>query len=237
VVAGAERARLVEFWERQRAAMHAMKVDGDCAAAIPHFRAALAIKPEHEDSLYYLANCLATQGDLSGAGRTLEQLTRINPSSHRAHARLGVLRALTAATPEDLAEATALLERAVAINPEETGALLALGEVFLLRGDPSAAEQRLSLANRTNPKAAGGYFLRAYIAWKQGDAARSRELLSRARGALGPEWKPKGMTSEGDVRAVLHEEKTPLSRFWESWDGTSDPALAFSGLDRYLRSR
>jgi hypothetical protein len=41
--------------------------------------------------------------------------------------------------------------------------------------------------------------------------------------------------AEGDVRARQHREVTPLSRFWESWDGSPDPTAAFVPLDAALR--
>jgi hypothetical protein len=81
----------------------------------------------------------------------------------------------------------------------------------------------------------GGYFLRAYIAWKRVGPEPARELLTAARKALGPEWVPQGMTSEGDVRSVLHTETTPLSRFWLEWDGAMDPDVALVALDEELR--
>lgn len=232
-----ERVRLVEFWSEQRAAMQAVKVEGDIAAAVDHFRRALAIKPDHADSLYYLANCLALQGDIPGAISILRRLARLNPQSHRAHKRLGVLLALSAASPDELDEASASLSRAASLNPEETGALLALGELALLRGRGEEAEHRLALAARTNPKAAGAFFLRGYMAWSAGDATRARELLARARESLGPDWRPQGMTSEGDVRRTMHDDETPLSRFWERWDGEPDPARAFVEIDAYLHDR
>jgi len=231
------RARVVEFWAHQRGAMNAMKVEKDHAKAIELFRRALAIDPEHEDSIYYLANCLAREGDVVQAMAELERLITIDPGSHRAHRRIGVLRALTATSDADLEAAEAPLERAVEINPEETGALLALGEVALLRGDLDTAEQRFSWACHTNPRAAGGYFLGGYIAWKKGDEARARKLLAETRRALGKEWVPKGMTAEGDVEVAMHDDATPLSRHWEGWDGVEDPARAYARLDGDLRER
>jgi len=233
-----DRAAVVEFWAHQRAAMNAMKVERDCARAIDLFRKALAIDPEHEDSIYYLANCLAHQGDTGAAMVELQRLIRIDPRSHRANRRLGVLRALTATSAEDLRAAEAPLERAIEINPEETGALLALGEVALLQGDLPGAEERFSSACHTNPRAAGGYFLGGYIAWKEGDEARARKLLAETRRALGKDWTPKGMTAEGDVeQSPLHDDATPLSPYWEGWDGVEEPARAYALLDGYLRGR
>jgi len=230
-----ERARTIEFWKHQRAAMNAIKIEGDREAAIGHFRKALALNPVHEDSLYYLSNCLVSQGDVAEAAELLEELIRVNPSSHRGYKSLGIVRAAAARSRADMDEAAKLLEKALAVNPEETGALLALGEIALMLGDPETAEARLELANRTNPQAVGGYFLRGYVAWKEGDDGRARELLGRAREALGPEWTPEGMTSEGDVRSAMHVDATPLSRFWEGWDGETEPEAAFAELDLELR--
>jgi hypothetical protein len=111
-----------------------------------------------------------------------------------------------------------------------------LGEVALLRGDMKLAEERLAAACRTNPKAVGGFFLRAYLAWKRADDARAKKLLEETRAALGKEWQPKGATSEGDVKQKQHVEKTPLTHFWEGWDGSTEPARSFGTLDSFLKS-
>ncbi|HET8549526.1 MAG TPA: FG-GAP-like repeat-containing protein, partial [Bryobacteraceae bacterium] len=149
-------AALVQFWAKQRSAMDAMKRQGDTARATQLFREALSINPSHEDSRYYLANCLVTQGDIRGAVSELDELARINPMSHRAWQRRGVLLAATGR----LAEAQESLERARRINPEETGTLLLLSEVALARNDPAAADRQLGLALQMNPRSAGGLFLR-----------------------------------------------------------------------------
>jgi predicted Zn-dependent protease len=126
------------------------------------------------------------------------------------------------------------LQRAHAINPEETGALLVLGEVALLRGDAKLAEERLAAATHTNPKAVGGFFLRGYLAWQRGDAAAAQQFLEQTRKALGPDWQPHGATSEGDVKRKQHVESSPLAEFWQNWNGQPDPALAFAALAQRL---
>jgi hypothetical protein len=229
-----DRQRLVAFWAAQRAAMDAVKLDADCEAAIALFREALSYDPTHEDSLYYLANCLAGQGDWEGALDELDTMRTASPMSHRAQMRWGVLRAVHASGDEHLAAAEAALRRALEINREETGSLLALGELAILRGKLDEAEDHLSRATYTNPRAVGGFFLRGYLAWKRGDEAAARELLETAQAARGPDWKPEGTTAEGDVKGRQHREDTPLSRFWESWDGRSEPDPAFAGLDARL---
>ncbi len=229
-----DRERITLFWSKQRAAMHAMKVDEDLPAAAALLREALALDPAHEDSLYYLGNCLYALGDEQGATRALEELVRVNPRSHRGLKRLGVLKATPAASPGDLAQGMALLQRALAINPEETGVLLAMGEIGLITGDHDEAEKRLEWAGRTNPRAVSAFFLRGYLAWARGDEVGARELLVRAREARGDEWKPHGTTAEGDVTRRMHTEILPLSPYWGAWDGTPDPAAAFQALDAFL---
>ena len=103
-----------------------------------------------------------------------------------------------------------------------------------MQGDLHEAERHFSLACRTNPRATGGFFLRAYIAWEQGKEGKARELLDKARATFREEWKPKGTTSEGDVERKMHTNFTPLSEFWENWDGVADPEGTFAGLHARL---
>jgi Flp pilus assembly protein TadD len=225
------RAQVLEFWNKQRAAMNAMKVDGDPGAAVALFREALALDPEHEDSLYYLGNCLAETGDVEGALAEFETLMRLNPMSHRAHKRWATLRATSARSPADLEAAARALERAVEINKEETGALLVLAEVDVMRGELDSARKRLEWVVRTNPKSGEGWFVLAYLAWKGNDPRRSRDHLERALQARAEAPKPKGGTAEGDVRRRMHADATLFTEFFATWDGSPDPWRAFSGLD------
>lgn len=230
-----ERERLLQFWNTQRAAMNAMKVEQDNVKAVRLFREAIALNPQHEDSRYYLGLCLASQGDAAGALTALAELQQLSPQSHRAWQQGGVVRALTARSDTELAAAEQALQRAHRINPEETGALLVLGEVALLRGNHPLAEERLTAATHTNPRAVGGFFLLGYLAWKRGDDARARQCLEQTRTALGPDWQPKGATSEGDVKQKQHVEQTPLTPFWDGWKGQAEPAAAFAALEARLK--
>ena len=232
-----DRARTTAFWATQRQAMRALKVEKDMSRAVTLLRQALEYDPTHEDSRYYLATSLAAQGAVEAALGELDVLRQRNPHSHRAWARWGVLRALAARSAEDLAAAAISLERARAINPEETGALIALGEIALLQDDGARAESRLNAVCATNPRASGGWFLLGFLHWKRGDSAGAVERLKRTRASLSPDWKPRGATAEGDVTAQAHEDLTPLSRFLESWNGSEQPAEAYAALDRYLTAR
>jgi tetratricopeptide (TPR) repeat protein len=227
---GDERARRAEFWETQRAAMDALKVDGDAEAAERLLRRALEIDPDHEDARYYLANSLASQGRLDAALDQLDVLRRSHPGSHRAHKQWGVLRARSATTAADLDAAATALERALELNLEETGALLALAEIDLIRGRDREADRRLEWVIRTHPRSVGGLFLRGYLAYRRGDAAASRSFLAAARSARGEERLPAGAVAEGEVRRRMHEEQTPLSEFWQRWDGEPEPERAYAPL-------
>jgi hypothetical protein len=225
-----ERERVVEFWRAQRAAMDAMKRDRDVERAIDLFERALELDPTHEDSRYYLANCLAARGELEKALDELALLRRQNPLSHRAHKQWGVLRAGKPRSPDDLREARLALQRAVEVNAEETGALLALAEIDLLQGDLAAASKRLEWVCSTNPRASGAFYLRAYIAWIEGDHDQATRLLEAAVEARGEDWVPRGAVAEGDVESLMHRDMSPLSIYWETWNGSTDPTPALREL-------
>jgi Tfp pilus assembly protein PilF len=210
------------FWESQRAAVRALKVDGDRPQAIRLFRAALSLRPDHEDSLYYLGQCLAETGDIQGALEQFAKMSRVDPASHRARSQWGLLRAASATSMADLDAAAGALERAVQINPEETGALLGLAEINLVRGEQEQAEQRLEWVCRTNQRAVAGFFLRGFLAWKKGDRDGARKILSEALTARGPDWKPAGGTAEGDLKTAVETAQTLLSPYEQNWSGSLD---------------
>ncbi len=228
------RNQRAEFWRLQRAAMDAMKVDGDLERAIDLFEQVLRLDPAHEDSLYYLANCRAETGDVEAALAQLETLIHVDPRSQRAHKRWGTLRATSAGEASDLDAAVAALERASAINPEETGVSLVLGEVLLMRGDSAAARQRLEWVVRSNPQSAEAYFVLAYLAWIDGDTTLAIDRLKQAAGARNEAWKPPGVVAEGEVKRKAHVESTPFEDLYNRWDGTPDPERALESLSDRL---
>ncbi|HEV2446300.1 MAG TPA: ASPIC/UnbV domain-containing protein, partial [Candidatus Sulfopaludibacter sp.] len=228
-------AGLARFWEKERAAMDAMKRRGDTAEAARLFREALALNPDHEDSRYYLANCQAAQGDIRGAIAQLDALTGRNPQSHRAFQRKGELLALSASSRAGLESALAPLQAALRLNSEETGTLVLLGEVDLALSDLDGAERHLAHACQANAGAAAAWFLRGYIARKRHDLGRTASMLAAARAALGADWKPRGAVLEGDTQRRMFSESGFLNMFVEEWNG--DPSLdrAYDRLDLYLR--
>lgn len=230
-----DNATLLRFWEKQHAAMDAMKREHAFTKAAGLFREALAINPKHEDSHYYLANCLVALGDIPSAVSELDQLGRINPQNHRAFQRKGELLAASASSRNQLEQARQALTTALHLNSEETGTLILLGEVSLAMRDLAAAEQDFAHACQSNPGAANAWFLRGFISWKRGDLRQAAAELTAARKARGPDWKPSGAVLEGDVRRRMYTESGFLNAFEQQWSGEMDPVRAYARLDTYLR--
>jgi len=176
-----DRQRILRFWELYRGATRAMKVDGDWQASVEMFREALAIDPNHEDSRYYLGSARMEQGDYAGALAEYERLVRLNPQSLRGLLQVGTVRsAPEAGELFDLGAAQAAFEAAVAINPEESGALLRLAATLLAAGDLERASESFQLARRLHMRAVESYYLDGYVRWKQGDATQAAALLAEA---------------------------------------------------------
>jgi tetratricopeptide (TPR) repeat protein len=210
--------------------MDAVKIDRDLERAITLFEQALELNPAHEDSLYYLGNCLAQTGDVDGALERFAQIMQANPQSHRAHKRWGTLRAVTSRGSQDLDTAIEALERAATINPEETGVSLVLGEVYLLRGETAEARRRLEWVVGSNPQAGEAYWMLAYLAWQDGDSTEAVRLLDLARGTRSEDWKPAGVVAEGETRVKMHTESTPFQELYDAWDGAPSPQDALAAL-------
>jgi enediyne biosynthesis protein E4 len=234
-VSQTDKAGVVQFWEIQHTAMDAMKRDRDFTKSARLFREALAINPNHEDSHYYLANCLAALGDISTAIAELDLLAQINPQNHRAFQRKGELLASSARSRNQLEAAHQALSHALTLNSEETGTLILLGETTMAQGNYADADRNLSHACQANPRAANAWFFRGYIAWKRGDIRQASAMLSEAHSSLGPDWKPSGAVLEGDVQHRMYSESGFLGLFEQQWDGSLNPAYAFAQLDAYLR--
>lgn len=233
--APADNTTLAQFWSKQHAAMDAVKREGNCPKAVPLFREALALNPQHDDARYYLANCLVKLGDVPGALVQLDEIVRFNPQSHRAFQRKGELLAASASSRRQLERAYQALDRAIHLNSEETGTLVLRGEVSLAMKDLAGAKQDFVHACQMNTRSTAAWFLRGFIAWKQGDTRQAAAYLKATRNARGPDWKPPGSRLEGDVQRVMYKESGFLTIFAEQWDGTLDPIRAYRPLNDYLR--
>ncbi len=222
--------RQLRFWGAHHAGMDLLKQEGDAAGAAARFREALSLDPLHEDARYYLASALAATGDTQGALEQLAILARAHPMSQRAWSRSAFLRAAQARTRGAMIDALRDAERAHSMNPEETGALLLLGEIELLLGRTEPARRHLVRVVQANPRSEPAHFGLAWLALLRGDERALRQHLEAVRSARGPEWKPRQATAEGDTARRFHEEGSLLKPHADSWNGAAAPAAAFEEL-------
>ena len=196
-----KREQVRQFWETYRQATQTMKVEGNWEKATDLFREALSIDPNHEDSTYYLGNCLFELRDYSRALIQFQRLVEINPQSLRGNLQIGSIYAC----PDvgdlfDLDAAEQVLQRALAINPEESGSLLQLGTVVLAKGDLERASKYFSMVRQLNFKAVEAYYLDGYIQWKRGDTDTATTLFRQAIEYSHSQKPVHGVLGEGDTK-------------------------------------
>lgn len=191
----------------------------DSAARL--YRQALDLRPDHEDSLYYLASCLREQGEYLEAVRLYQALIAQHPEgSSRGYMQLASIRAsLDPGAPGDLADAQRLYERALAIDPD-SGALLGLAEIAVLQQRPARAERLLASVETDNPISVAAPYLRGYLAFEAGHADDAWKYFATAVARFELKKGPVKWTEEGDLKASPELRWHALARqsvFGSSW--------------------
>ncbi len=246
VVDVGDRERVRRFWELYRQATD-HRVAGRTREAARDYARALELDDQHEDALYYLGSMYLDLGETESAERLWRDLLQINDLSARAHSRLGSLYAcLELAEFFDLDEAEAEFRRALEINTEETGPLVQLGQIALLRGDMTKALGFFEAVIGSNYTSVDAYFFKGYIAWKGGETQRAHESFARAVSLARPAEPADGMSREGDTRAgsspmVLSSSRcrglrahTDDLRAVEHSAAAGEAESSYRRLDRYL---
>ncbi len=204
-----ERAESIRrFWSAYHRGAEA-RTGGDYQVASTFFREALAIDPEHEDSLFYLAISIEETGRYQEAADVLRRLTAVNPQSSRGWSQLGsnLARKVPGNVP-DPAAAAAAFSRAEEINKEHSGPFLARGALALELGRLGEASRLFHIASdMSSPE---GAFLAGLVAYLEGKDAEAIRFFTRVL-----EWSARekaitgrGVASEGDLE--LGAELTPL---------------------------
>jgi tetratricopeptide (TPR) repeat protein len=208
----AARTETHEFWARYRDATD-KRGSGDCERAVAAYLEALAIRPAHEDSLYYLGNCQLELGAYGNALEAYRRLTAVNPEgSSRGYMQRGLVHAsLESGAPFDLDEAERMFQRALDVDPD-SGAMLGLAEVALLRGDRDVARRRLLALDAENPMSIAAPYLLGALAWKRGERPEAWRLFRTA-------------VARGEL-------KKPVVKWTEEGDVKADPALRWRALAR-----
>lgn len=188
------------FWIEFRTASSA-RVAGNLVEARNGYQRALASNPTHEDALYSLGNVSLELGEYANAESAWTRLVKVNPLSARAHSRLGdYFACIDRGAERDLVRAAAEYSQAKQINGEETGPILRLGEVAVLRGDLTGAAKHFDAVVGSHARSVEAQYLSGYAAWKQG---RKSQALARFQAAavLASEEPPAPIVAgEGDTK-------------------------------------
>lgn len=197
-----EKQKIQAFWQIYREATR-LRLAGNSAQAVRAYERALQLNPTHEDALYYLGNLYAERARLEDAEKMWQKLAGVNPQSSRANQQLGALYLDPAAGGYfDPEKARLAFERAHAINREETGPILRLGEVALLQERWQDAGRYFDEVLGSNFRSREAYFYKAYLAWRSGDFERALAFFDRAQGQDVPVSQPPGVLGEGDTHAA-----------------------------------
>ena len=149
---------------------------GDTRDAIPHYRAALELRPTYAEAWNNLALAQAQQGDVAGAARSLAEAVRLKPRYAAAWSNLGMVRARQGQT----AEAIAAYQEALRLAPDHADAHGNLGATLDAEGRGEDALRHLREAARLRPDSADAQAnLGTYYA-RRGDIAVATGYFSEA---------------------------------------------------------
>lgn len=200
-IAGPQVENTRRFWEAYKHASHS-RAAGELVLAAASYQNALALKPGHEDSLYYQGNCYFELGRYREAIAAYEQLIAVNPQgSSRGYMQLGlVYSCLEKGAPLNLPKAAEYFQRSVQVDPD-SGGLLALGEVAMLQGEWQEAWDALESANNDNPMSMAAPYLLGYLCYRKARHGEAWHWFSL--GVRRGELKRPAMkwTEEGDIKA------------------------------------
>lgn len=244
--AASDRAQVQDFWKLYREAT-LLRVARMTQRASDTYARALELNPKHEDVLYYYGSMRLELGDFAGAARAWRTLAAVNLSSARAHSELGSLYlCLDPGAPFQLDSAQWHLERAHEINKEETGPLVRLGEVALLRGDLATAKLRFEQVLVTHAGNGVARFYAGYVEWKNGNTALARQQFARGVAAAASGTPVAHASAEGDTRrgtaALMAEnqrcgELRALTKQLRTADPKRDMPSRYRELDKVLSIR
>lgn len=147
-----------------------LRTEGRFDEAITALRAALAVRPDDEDSARDLGNTLIRAGRFDeAAAHYRDHLTRC-PEDAGAHYHLGAL----AVDRGDFDAAIGHLESAIAFQPDLAEAHYQLGLALLQQQKLGDAQDRLREAIRLNPAMAVAHYNLAVACFMEGDLAAAR---------------------------------------------------------------
>lgn len=141
------------------------------------YRRGLELDPTDADGHLQFGNFLAKRGrheEALAQFRTAQQLDPLSPS---VNSRLGQELMGLGRTAEGLE----LLRRTVELDPFQFNARIRLGWGYVTAGDLNAAEREFSVADGISPASPSALSSLAFVAARNGNESRARELLDRMR--------------------------------------------------------
>ena len=118
--------RADSMWEPHYALADSLREAGQCAAAVPEYQKAVALRPAHRDAHTNLGICLAQTGQLEDAEREFRAALTIDPSFVRGYTNLGALALLAG----DTTSARDFYREAIAKDPNNVLARMQLASLY-----------------------------------------------------------------------------------------------------------
>ncbi len=204
-VSDTERQRVQQFWAQYRSATQA-RIRGDADAAAAGYRQALTLNPDHHDALYYLGNMELERGQFAEAQAAWQHLLDLDSTSSRAHTQLGRVYTCSDRDTIDATAAQAAFHKALAINQEETGPLILLGQVAIVLDSLTLARRHFEDVLLTNERSVAAHYFSGFIHWTADDRGRALSSFEAAIAAATPLQDTTGVPGEGDTKQGI----TPL---------------------------
>jgi protein O-mannosyl-transferase len=127
---------------------NALKLQGDLAGAIKHYREALSISPNYPKAYNNLGTALAAQGKPEQAVEQFEQALQLNPAYAEAYNNIGA----TLAGQKKFKEAAAYFAEALRLRPDHAGAYNNMGTALIKLNRLHDALAHFYAAMRLNPR-------------------------------------------------------------------------------------
>jgi tetratricopeptide (TPR) repeat protein len=234
VFSNAKKSEIQQFWKIYRIATD-LRQRGMWQEAVDAYQEALKINSTHKDALYYLGNVLFELEKYDQAVFSWKKLIEINPLSTRAHIQLGTVYSCgMPGAPFDLDIAEREFKSALEINKEQTGPIIKLGEVYVLKGQKRMAENCFRTVLKSHSGNVEAYYLIGYLNWKDGEKKEAQNALQKAL-TLSKTIQAGDMTAaEGDTRnnnsGPLFSEsvkrKSIFTQYWMALNEVKDNEIS-----------
>jgi tetratricopeptide (TPR) repeat protein len=139
---------------------------GDVAAALRHYRAALALAPGDPRCLNNIGLALSQLGDLKGAIEAASAAVEGDPENAEYHHNLGAILFDMGRTDE----AERAFQQALKLNPGQAGTYASMGLILAERGDRQQAVDYCLQATRLDPFYKEGHEACRKLLWDLGDS-------------------------------------------------------------------